>query len=68
MNNVKRELVEVREAVPQLQIVTPGNGAGRRNTPSAPFVLLSSIRTRRPRAELAVLSWSNRAIRLAGKK
>ena len=68
MNNVKRALVEVNEEGPQLHVVAAVNGAGKRISLSAPLVLLSSLRARRPRPELAILGWSNRAIRLAGRK
>jgi hypothetical protein len=66
MNNVNRALVEVKDEGPQLHVVEAANGARKRISFSAPLVLPSSIHARRPRAELAVLGWSHRAIRLAG--
>jgi hypothetical protein len=68
MNNVKRILVEVKEDAPQLHVVTAANGAVKRAPLSAPLVLPSPIHARRPRPELAVLGWTSRATRLAGRK
>jgi hypothetical protein len=68
MNNVKRAMEEVKEEGPQLRVVAAANGARKRITLSAPLVLPSLNRTRRPRSELIILGWGNRAIRLAGRK
>jgi hypothetical protein len=69
MNNIQRAMVEVsQEVMPQLQIVGVVNGAIKKNGHSAPLMFPSPIHIRRPRAELAVLGWGNRATRLAGRK
>ena len=67
MNNVERELVELKEEGPQLHVVAASNGAGKRISLSAPLVLPSRIRDTRPRPELAILGWNHRALRLAGR-
>jgi hypothetical protein len=68
MTNVNRAVADVKEVGPQLRIVPAPNGASRKKNVSAPLRLLAMSRTRPPRAELAVLGWSHRAIRLAGRK
>jgi hypothetical protein len=68
MNNVKRLRVEVKEEEPQLHVVAMANGAPKRTPVSAPLFLRSPIHTRRPRPELAVLGWHNRATRLGNRK
>jgi hypothetical protein len=68
MNNVKRLLVEVKEEEPQLHVVVAGNGVAREPALSAPLVLPSAIHIRRPRPELIVLGWDNRATRLSRGK
>jgi hypothetical protein len=68
MNNINRAVAEVKDDGPQLQIVPATNGAGKKTRLSAPLVLPSLTRARRPRPELATLAWSHRANRLAGRK
>jgi hypothetical protein len=68
MNNVNRAVVEAKDDGPQFQIVPATNSAGKRTSLSAPLVLPSLVRARRPRTELAILAWNHRAIRLAGRK
>jgi hypothetical protein len=68
MNNVERELVELKEEGPQLHVVAASNRAGKRISLSAPLLLPASIHARRPRPELAILGWNHRALRLAGRK
>jgi hypothetical protein len=69
MINVKRELPELKdEDTPELQVVVAANGPIKQTCLSAPLVLPSRTYTRPPRPELAVLGWSNRAIRLAARK
>jgi hypothetical protein len=69
MNNVKRAMSEEREErTPQLQVVRAGNGATRKVRLSPPLPLPVNIYTRKPRPELAVLGWSCRAARLAGRE
>jgi hypothetical protein len=68
MTNVKREVPEVREdKTPELHIVGAANGASKKSRLSVPLVLPSRTYTRPPRPEVAVLGWSIRAIRLAGR-
>jgi len=69
MTNVKKMMVEVKEEdAPELHVVVTANGAAKKICLSAPLVVPSRSYTRPPRAELAVLAWSNRAIRLAARK
>jgi hypothetical protein len=69
MTNVKKEVLEVKEEdTPELHVVVAANGPIKKTSLSAPLVLPSRSYTRPPRAELAVLGWSNRAIRLAAKR
>jgi hypothetical protein len=53
---------------PELKVLGAVNSANRKTSLSAPLVVPSRSFTRPPRPELAVLGWSNRAIRLAIKK
>jgi hypothetical protein len=68
MNNVNRAMDEVKDEGPELKIVAATHGAIKKTNLSAPILLAARIHARRPRAELAVLGWRNRAIRLAGRK
>jgi hypothetical protein len=69
MMNAKREVTEVKEEdTPELQVVVAVNSAAKPTCLPAPLVLHSRSYTRPPRSELAVLGWSNRAIRLGVKK
>jgi hypothetical protein len=62
-------VLEVKEEdIPELHVVVAGNGATKKTSHAAPLVLPSRTYTRPPRSELAVLEWSNRAIRLSAKK
>jgi len=70
MNNAKtvmNEMDEAGEEGPQLQVVAAKKSATKPGGLSAPLVLPSSIHQQRPRPELAVLGWSARAGRLAGR-
>jgi hypothetical protein len=69
MINAKREEPELKEEdTLELQVVVAANGAIKKTCLPAPLVLPSRTYTRPARSELAVLGWSNRAIRLAIKK
>ena len=68
MKNIERALVEVKEEGPQLRVVGTVKAVGKMMPPPPPLVLPSPIHARRPRPELAVLGWGNRATRLAGRK
>jgi hypothetical protein len=69
MTNAKREVPEVKEEdMPELHVVVAVNGANKKTSLSAPLTLGARIYTRLTRSELAVLGWSNRAMRLAGRK
>ena len=69
MNNAKIAVDDVEdEEMPQLQVVAAKNGACKTMSLSAPLVLPARIHPRRSRAELAVLGWSIRAPRLAGRR
>jgi len=69
MTNVKREVLELKEEnTPELRVVGAMKASRKKTGLSAPLVLPSRIHSRPPRPELAVLGWSTRAIRLAGKR
>jgi hypothetical protein len=67
-NNARAQMRD--EDMPQFEVVSvkaETDAAISRNL-STPLVLPSSIRIRRPRAELNVLGWENRAARLSVRK
>jgi hypothetical protein len=69
MTNANRKVREMKEDdTPELKVLGAVNSANRKTSLSAPLVVPSRSFTRPPRPELAVLGWSNRAIRLAIKK
>ncbi|HTA29538.1 MAG TPA: hypothetical protein VK731_03605 [Candidatus Cybelea sp.] len=69
MTNAKKMVLEVKEEeAPALHVLAAVNGAAKKTRLSAPLVVPSRNYTRPPRPELAALGWSNRAIRLAGRK
>jgi hypothetical protein len=69
MTNAKKEVLEMKEEdTPELHVVVAANGVIKKASLSAPLVVASRSYIRPPRAELAVLGWSGRAIRLAIKK
>jgi hypothetical protein len=69
MTNVKKMMVEVKdEDAPELRVVVAVDSGAKKPCLSAPLVVPSRNYTRPPRAELAVLGWSNRAARLRGNR
>ena len=68
MNNLNRAAAEVSEEGPHLKVVSTATGAHKEKQYIGAVGIASTMYARRARAELAILTWSNRAIRLAGKK
>jgi len=63
-NNVDRLTAETEEqVVPRLEVVGRKDAAKKRRL-ADPLVLPSRLHQRKPRAELAILGWANRAVRL----
>jgi hypothetical protein len=68
MKQVDRALIEAEEeAAPQLHVVAPPNGAGKKDKSSAPLTMPSHVRAGKARPELAALGWESRGERLTGK-